>query len=356
MINYNDVRHLHLEPSSLCNARCPLCPRNHYGVNREDLGYTEHNMTLIEFKQIFTDAFIKQLREINCNGNFGDPCMNPELIDIFRYARSINPLIVLSICTNGGMRTKEFWAELGAMKVDIIFSIDGLEDTNHLYRQDVNWNILMRNLDAYIEAGGRPNWKMIVFDHNRHQVEQVKALAISKGVLDFTFWDSGETPHGRNSGPVYQRDGQLSHVIGKWTGPTEYNVHEDNFRRLLKDPVPHKLVEFDPDSIEIECFTKKNSSIYVTSTGLVFPCCFLGNATESFGRPYMTNLEQVYQLIKDHNALEHGLQATMAWFTRVEPKWQGKESKERLFMCDSNCGKVWVNDRNLAQTNKSVVA
>ena len=175
-------------------------------------------------------------------------------------------------------------------------------------------------------------------------------------MLDFTFWDSGETPHGRNSGPVYQRDGQLSHVIGKWSGPTEYKVHEDNFKKLLKDPMPSKLIEFDPDSIEIECFTKKNSSIYVTSTGLVFPCCFLGNATESFGRPNMTNLEQVYELIKDHNALEHGLEGTMAWFTRVEPRWQGRESKERLFMCDSNCGKVWVNDRNLAQTNKSVVA
>lgn len=354
MIRYQDVRHIHLEPSSYCNARCPLCPRNHYGVNRDDLGFSEHHMTLKEFRQIFDDAFLAQLKEINCNGNFGDPCMNPELLEIFEHCLAVNPKIKLGVCTNGGMRNKDFWYRMGELGIEVMWSIDGLEDTNHLYRQDVIWSNLMRNLDAYLVHGQRAIWKMIVFDHNRHQIQAVKDLVASKGIENFIMWDSGETAHGRNSGPVFDRQGNLSHVIGKYTGSIEYQEHQRELLDMRTNKIQWDLIDFDPDSIRIDCFTKKNSSIYVTSTGLVFPCCFLGNATETFGRPYMRNLEQVYEILENHNALVHGLHQAMAWFDKIEPRWQGKNNQERLFMCDSNCGQVWINDRNLAQTTNTV--
>ena len=58
MINFSNIQHLHLEISSKCNARCPLCPRNFFGYPFND-GYVEHDMTLDEAKQILEFAYPK---------------------------------------------------------------------------------------------------------------------------------------------------------------------------------------------------------------------------------------------------------------------------------------------------------
>jgi hypothetical protein len=44
-----------------------------------------------------------------------------------------------------------------------------LEDTNHLYRENVEWKKIMENARAFISAGGTAHWDMLIFDHNKHQ-------------------------------------------------------------------------------------------------------------------------------------------------------------------------------------------
>ena len=46
------------------------------------------------------------------------------------------------------------------------FAIDGLEDTNHIYRRNTDWVKIVQNATAYIAAGGRAEWDFIVFAHN----------------------------------------------------------------------------------------------------------------------------------------------------------------------------------------------
>ena len=45
MYKIQDITRLHLEVSTLCNARCPQCPRNFRGYPYND-GYPETNLTL----------------------------------------------------------------------------------------------------------------------------------------------------------------------------------------------------------------------------------------------------------------------------------------------------------------------
>jgi len=52
MIAFSEIKRVHLEISSLCNARCPLCPRNFRGYPYND-GYIERNLTLNDVKKIF---------------------------------------------------------------------------------------------------------------------------------------------------------------------------------------------------------------------------------------------------------------------------------------------------------------
>ena len=61
MIKFEDIRHVHLEISSLCNASCPWCPRTFWGYPYNG-GYPEVNLTLDMSKKIFTPEFLQQLK------------------------------------------------------------------------------------------------------------------------------------------------------------------------------------------------------------------------------------------------------------------------------------------------------
>jgi hypothetical protein len=62
---------------------------------------------------------------------------NPELIHILQYFKSINPNIKFHMNTNASGRDAQFWQDLGEIFKDngtLVFSVDGLEDTNWIYR------------------------------------------------------------------------------------------------------------------------------------------------------------------------------------------------------------------------------
>ena len=218
MYNLSEIRHLHLEISSKCNARCPLCPRNLHGYPYND-GYIEKNITLFEIKKIFSVDFIQQLDEILINGNFGDIVMNPEAVNIIKYFRKYNTRAQIQISTNGGARNKKFWQSLAELNCVVWFCIDGLEDTNHLYRQNVVYSKVIDNAKIFIEAGGQAYWQMIDFDFNQHQQQAARELATNLGFVKFRVMQEG-----RNQTPVFDNLGNLVHTIG--------NPQETNFLKI----------------------------------------------------------------------------------------------------------------------------
>ena len=85
---------------------------------------------------------------------------------------------------NIGKAMGEAEQKQGVEKV-MTFSIDGLADTNKLYRIGINHERVMANAKAFIEAGGKARWKMIVFKHNEHQIDEAKQLAKDMGFWEF---------------------------------------------------------------------------------------------------------------------------------------------------------------------------
>ena len=69
------------------------------------------------------------------------------------------------------------YKQLARLNCTIVFGIDGLEDTNHLYRQGVKWNNLMDRVQTFISEGGKANWQFIPFEHNKHQIHDAKKLS-----------------------------------------------------------------------------------------------------------------------------------------------------------------------------------
>ncbi len=330
MISYNDIKHVELELSSYCNANCPLCPRNLFGYTY-NTGYTARHLTLAEVKQILDPKFISQLDHVTFEGNYGDPLMNPELLDIVHY---INKPIKLY--TNASLQTKTFWEKLAATKTTVYFALDGLEDTHSIYRQKTNYNKIIANATSFINAGGRAIWKMIEFDHNKHQLEDCKKLSEELGFIEFML-----TTNARTSGPVFDDSGNLKRVLGDFTGSTELEHYIDVIEN--GDMYIEDLWDKPMPNTKLNCRTLRKSSIYISSEAEVFPCCFMGFNPRKYGkgRWHQPVNKQINDLLEPNNALDRPLRECIEWFNKIPVCWNKTTFEDgRLIVCDNACGSV----------------
>ena len=192
--NFDQLDQLHIELSNACNAACPMCTRFHVNspLTRPDLEIDQ--ITIEKFKQYFPPEVVNKCEVILFCGVHGDPGMAKDLYEICEYIDQVSPTTVIRMNTNGGMRKPEFWAKMGTLfskklrdhwSWQITFSIDGLADTNHLYRRNVDWDKLVANAKAFIDAGGRAEWDYLIFKHNEHQIDEAKQLSKNMGFHEF---------------------------------------------------------------------------------------------------------------------------------------------------------------------------
>ena len=196
MFQYERVKRLELEFNNTCFLYCGGCGRT-FNPELERAG--KKLIMLKDVKKFFPPEFCAQLHYFLSCGNYGDPTAHPETLDILRWFRT-NGTKNVSISSNGASRSPEWWAELagiingeGGSRDDIknyyggrvTFSIDGLADTNHLYRVGAKWDRIVENVTAFINAGGRARWQWIMMNHNEHQLEEAKAWAKEIGFSEF---------------------------------------------------------------------------------------------------------------------------------------------------------------------------
>ena len=234
---------LHLETTDVCQAACPQCARE---VDTDFDKSKKHCLTVETIQKLVSEDLIRGLDKMFMCGNYGDPAAS-SAVEIFNYFRHINPTITLGMNTNGGLQSTRWWKLLGTIlnreKDYVVFSIDGLADTNHIYRKNVVWDKVISNASAFIAAGGRAHWEMIVFEHNEHQIEQVEKLARELGFYILRY-------------KVSRRHDFIP--IDNLRPPKNYN-----FKTILSD--------------KINCQVLEENSIYLSSRGVFHPCCWHGN-------------------------------------------------------------------------------
>ena len=250
-----DIKVLHLEPTDVCQAACPLCARETDADFRKD---QQHHLNMHKILQVFDRDQIVSLDKMFMCGSYGDPAAGVYTIEIYQEFRKLNPDIVLGMNSNGALRNTQWWHQLGTLfnqpQDYVVFSIDGLEDTNHVYRKNVDWHKLMANAKAYISAGGSAHWDMLVYQHNQHQVDECKKLAQDMG---FTWFRAKVSNRPLVNG--------LELPVGFLT------------RRI--------------ESTDIDCHALKEQSVYIDAQGRISPCCWLGSRQTNF----VTNFEQIQQ-------------------------------------------------------------
>ena len=253
---------IHVEASSYCNARCPLCPRSLYGYKVEGV-YPEVHLRLDRFEECL--AQFPEREYVYFNGNLGDPMMNPQILQLTAMTGCRT-----SVTTNGSIGSRHTWEQFAKSGVEATFSIDGLEDTNHLYRQDVEWNKIMDRIKWFMDSGGKATWKWVPFKHNSHQTEQAKKLSEDLGFKDFIVED-----HGRNHGPALDKDGNITHWILPEDGsqsPTPYDVQAG----IERYKSTHYNFKLEKRKYNIACEHLNHKSVYIDARGRVSPCCYQG--------------------------------------------------------------------------------
>lgn len=334
MLKLHEIEQLHFELTTRCNARCPMCMRNYRGMDYNS-GYPVTELRLDNFKKIATPGFLKQIKRVLFNGNLGDFGLARDALLIVDYLLE-NNVGYIKISTNGSMHTPDWWAKLAHPNIIVGFDIDGLEDTHSLYRQDTNWHQIIKNAQAYIQAGGSAVWRFIPFDHNRHQLEDCKNLSRELGFENFTVLYDG-----RDTGPAYTRHGDFSHWIGKPWGPVPDPCPD--IKPLLDSHITwfdYKTVECNKDTpvLKLRCNHKLQKELYIAADGSVYPCCFLGFYPGTMQHPGNSQLKSI--AVKN-NALEYSLEECIRWFDQVEKSWSEPSiAAGRLYCCVNSCGQM----------------
>ena len=97
--------HWHIEPSSKCSLRCPRCPRQEH----PDISWMQKEISLAEFKRVFTHDMLEQTQRFTMCGDVGDPIYAKDYVAIIDYIKSYNSEIQIFTITNGSYKTEKWW-------------------------------------------------------------------------------------------------------------------------------------------------------------------------------------------------------------------------------------------------------
>ncbi|MBN2572148.1 MAG: SPASM domain-containing protein [Ignavibacteriales bacterium] len=263
-----------VEPTNLCNLKCPECPRGISALTR-NAGY----LSLEDFKKI-VDQIYKYTFYIQLFFQ-GEPFLNKDLFKMIDYAKSKKMFV--SISTNGTLFSDEMVNKLFESPPNkLIFSLDGLDEATYkIYRRGGIFNETLNGLGTISKYKKNKKLKepfielqFLVMKHNEHQIPLlnnfIKKYSVDKlKIKTMQVYSLEGAKNFLPSNPKYSR----------------YILSENEFR--IKSKLPNR------------CFTLWKN-ILVTWDGRVVPCCFDKDATYEMGN---INKEEIISIWKNKKYL-----------------------------------------------------
>lgn len=315
----DSIKTIQLDHSSRCNLECPQCART------LEKGYPIKDLTISDYEIIFEPFIGKDIDIFHCGG-YGDVIASPTFNETLDWCLS-KGFKNITIHTNGSARKPEWWQDIAKKGVRVTFSVDGLTDTNHLYRVNSNFEIIQRNMEAYTSAGGNATWNYLVFDHNSHQVEEAKELATKLNFKKFSIKHTGR----------YQGNKSFN------KNNEEIKVYKDNPSEKSFKEVINSFGNFKTytQTTSIDCKYKKMNYVYVDMEMKLWPCCWIG------ALPYMSHSESFadHKRLTDMYGNDFNRLDIYSWDKILSHEfytdylidsWQ--DSEKRLFTCGKHCG------------------
>ncbi len=173
-----------LDPTNICNLKCPLCPTWQDLVSRP-----KGRMNLMTFKSLLNEIGPYLFTANLCN--WGEPLLNPDLPEMIEYAKTFNMIIGLSTNLNYlPVEKAKYLAESG---IDIIvISLDGASGESYSkYRVGGDFDIVIRNVKTLLslKKSNRPFplliWQFLVNRYNENEIDAARSMAEKLGLQFF---------------------------------------------------------------------------------------------------------------------------------------------------------------------------
>ncbi len=258
-----------IEPTNLCNLKCPECPSG--------LGELTRPLGLLKL-----DDFKKFIDGIKGTGFYvqlffqGEPYINKELQKMIQYAR-LNTVYV-SVSTNGLLVSEKNVDTILKNAPDkLIFSMDGLdEETYRNYRvggtfekADSGLKLLLKRKRELKMKRPFVELQFIVMKQNEHQIEEVLR---------------------------YGKDAGADKVVLKTMQVSSY----ENALRFLPSNQKYSRYNLSEGKVKIKnklrnhCFALWRTSV-ITWDGRVVPCCFDKDAEFELGTLANKSFEEIWK-------------------------------------------------------------
>lgn len=301
---------LHIELTNRCTLECPACPRTIWKkiLNKP---VPKHDLSITSLENFLDCTGGENIDTFILCGDYGDCIYYPHFLEFIKKFRHKK----FSIHTNGSYKNESFWLELSELLTDqdsITFGIDGLEDSNYLYRKNSDWQSIMNGLNIMVKSQAKVYWQTIVFSFNQHNLHKIKSFATEQGANFFAI---------------------KSHRFGEDSLVPEHNLIEHNY--VWKDEFSNNT----PIKLEPQCNTNFANSI--SSDGYFLPCNWIRHPNTFYKSDLWKDKEQWLNRLKiDQINLDIGRKVIEEWYQLVIKR--GETGDPRLdplckMLCRAGC-------------------
>lgn len=167
---------LTVDPSANCVLRCPLCP-----TGQADKGRKRGEMQYLNFEKLINEVG-RYLFEIDLF-NWGEPFLNKDIFKMINLCHARN--IITRLSSNLNFFPEGYEKNLVESKLNhLVVSLDGTtQETYENYRAGGSIEKVLDGVKKIRKEREKQKtrspfltWQFIVFDHNRHEIEQAKKL------------------------------------------------------------------------------------------------------------------------------------------------------------------------------------
>lgn len=297
IIDKDKLDWIQLDITARCQAMCLECARNIDGETiNPDIGKSNTwDMPIEIFKKAVTPSMLKNsLSKVIFNGNFGDPAIHPDFINICKYVvEHAHDELKFRISSNGAMFDNEYWEKVGKVlaplkRHSIIFALDGLEDTHHIYRRNTKWQDVIDHAKAFIANGGRAEWQFIIFDHNKHQTNRARELSKKYGFFNIFFKGGSSDDDAGGARNFVKAVEGVSRAKGNETKKNkkvEVDVTQregyQSAKKIVEEVKYRKPTNY-LDTAKISCQWYDTRGMYIEYDGTVWMCCWTGDMHKTY--------------------------------------------------------------------------
>ncbi len=258
-----------IEPTNLCNLKCPECPSG--------LGALTRPLGILNFEQF--KSWIDQIKSTGFYVQLffqGEPFINKHLTKMIKYAQQNK--IYISISTNGHfINDSNVDLILDNAPDKLIYSVDGLDEVSYqnyrvggTFKQADNGlrNLIKRKnerglIKPYVE------FQFIVMKQNEHQLDDVLSYGKNVGVDKVVF---------------------KTMQILSFENTIKFLPSNKKYRRYIVENGSYKI----KNKMKNHCFALWRTSV-ITWDGRVAPCCFDKDAEYNLGVLNGRSFEKIWK-------------------------------------------------------------